>query len=285
MSKPSDIFEQLKDTDQYGEIGNWEERWTVERLKQRRGDLGRTAFHRGYHLEAVSDEDLTFKFFHKMLKFDTGTELWDGQEKWQKFMGVDISSSTRPGCAIVTLGIGLDGRRYPLEIKVGAWKSPRFVSEILDSYNTFKHQMIFVENNAVQTMLVDWLEENASYLPVQGFHTGKQKADPLIGLPSLDVEFERGIWGLPMKLVEGHGSECTLGESMDDKTQPCGWCRFIREFSTHPQYLTTDVVMATWFAREAVREYWGSGFESMTEPKVEGDFGLIELEEDGYDYS
>jgi len=283
MGKPSEIFEKLEETEAYKEVKLWD-RWNEQMLRDRRADLGAKAFSRGYYLESISDEDLTFPSFHKMLQYEIGTELWEGQENWAKFCGVDVSSNNRAGCAIVTVGVDGVGKRFPLEIKVGAWKSPEFVQQLEETYNRFRHQVILVENNAVQTMLVDWLQEKKTWMPVEGFHTGKQKADPNVGLPSLNLEFENEAWALPMKLVEGHGSLCELGERIKDKPQPCAWCRFIAEFAGHPEYESSDLVMATWFAREAIRQYWNTGYTLIREPETEGDFGLMEVD-DTYDFT
>jgi hypothetical protein len=78
-------------------------------------------------------------------------------------------------------------------------------------------------------------------LPLQGFTTGRQKADPAIGLPSLEVEFANGMWRIPLLHEIGPA---------DSDTDP--WVRLVREFQGHPFHSSDDLVMATWFAREAI---------------------------------
>jgi hypothetical protein len=236
------------------------DRWPVEALRSRCNDIGIKAFNRGYRHEAITESDLTFSHFWKIKK--VGFDMDVVSMTWPKFCGIDISSDSRPGSVIFTLAVSPDGRRYPCDLRIGDWKSPQFVAEIINCYHQFHHQVIFVENNGVQTMLVDWLNEKGIYLPVQGYLTGRQKMSPEIGLPSMDVEFENDSWFFPMDVVAGHVTqECQ-----------CNWCRFIREFEGHPQYATSDVVMAVWFAREAVRQYWGRGFVVESPPFEEGVF-------------
>ena len=92
--------------------------------------------------------------------------------------------------------------------------------------------------------------------------TGRQKMSQEIGLPSLDVEFEKNMWSFPLTLIKGH----------DRGSCDCGWCIWIREMAGHPGWVTTDAVMACWFAREGLRLYWNTGFYEEIEPEEEGIF-------------
>lgn len=250
-------------TQQITKLPLWEDRWPADALRKRRNDIGAKAYNRGYRHEAITEGDLTFPHFHKIKKYGFGMDCI--VKTWPKFGGVDVSSDSRPGSVVFTLAVSPEGKRYPCELRIGQWKGSELVAEIQASYNIYHHQVMYVENNGVQTILVDWLNQKGVYLPVRGFHTGNQKMDPeKHGLPSLDVEFENDSWFLPMKVVEGHiPEECK-----------CNWCRFIREFEGHPQYATTDVIMSAWFAREAARQNWGAGFIMEDEPFEEGVFSF-----------
>jgi hypothetical protein len=132
----------------------------------------------------------------------------------------------------------------PVEIRQGNWASSRTVQEIIDACLKWKPEVVNVENNALQDTVRQWaLERNAS-LPLQGFCTGKQKADEAIGLPGLEVEFANGAWIIPMGEVQGHDLGCD-----------CPWCVWIQGMDMYPQVepFYTHSVMACWFAREAAR--------------------------------
>ena len=263
MTIIQDKFRQLE----VKRIPLWD-RWGERELRSRRNEIGSKAFNRGYRHEAIERDELTFSHFTRIKKYGVGPEIIS--PSWERYAGVDVSSSSRPGSVIFTGAVSPGGKRYPKEVRIGAWTAPEFVRQMLDCYNRYRHQVILVENNGVQTMLVDWLNEKGAHLPIEGYVTGVQKMDPEIGLPSLDIEFENESWVLPMDVVKGHEGNCgrysLAGGAM------CSWCRFIKEFEAHPQYPTTDVVMATWLFREAVRKYRGAGFIMEQSPIEEGVF-------------
>jgi hypothetical protein len=72
------------------------------------------------------------------------------------------------------------------------------------------------------------------------FTTGKQKADPIFGLPSMEVEFFNGAWVVPMRGVDPQDAEH-------------GFNIWRRELDEHPIGAAADTVMASWFAREGAR--------------------------------
>ncbi len=262
MGKITDYLDSIEGTELYRDLSFWK-RWGEKELRQKLDDLGSTAFARGYQMDALAEGDFTFQNFHKVLRYDVGMEIYEEPDLIY-VMGVDVSSSRRPGSVCFTAAITPQGYRYPVECRVGKWSSPQFVANIKESYNIYHHQTILVENNAVQTMLVEWLEHDALYLPVEGYLTGAQKWNPENGLPSLDVEFQKGLWLFPMIQIEGH----------DTIKHDCGWCTWIREMTNHPGWITTDTVMATWFVKEAIRLYWSTGFYEETPPDVEGEFNI-----------
>jgi hypothetical protein len=109
-----------------------------------------------------------------------------------------------------------------------------------------------VENNAYQQSLVDWIRHGTRdysfWVKVESFTTGKNKADPHYGLPSLEIEFKHKAWSIPSSKFEGHPATCM-----------CGWCHWVREFTQYPMGATWDGVMASWFAREAIDKWGGTG--------------------------
>ena len=106
--------------------------------------------------------------------------------------------------------------------------------------------MIYVENNAYQQALIDWTQTKGfDTIPIIAFTTGKQKSDAEIGLPALDVQFERHLWRF---YIPKHEVGCR-----------CTWCQFVREMKNYPVYDTSDFVMSFWFAERALSKYHSSG--------------------------
>ena len=159
---------------------------------------------------------------------------------WPRWTGVDLSTDKRPGNAFVTIAQNpANQRRIVVDVRAMAIKSPEVWRQLEEINRLFRPNIIMVENNALQGAVMEWgLELNAT-LPVKGFLTGKNKADEQIGLPGLEVEFSNGGWIIPRP---SHTYDCS-----------CAWCQFWSEFTSHPLSETNDLVMATWFAREAAR--------------------------------
>ena len=248
MGKIDNIFNEYKDTDKFKVLPLFH-RYQKADLKKKHRTLGDAGFQRGFRQNAFSQEDVTFKHVHQGIRLDIGQDIIN-TNSMVFFGGVDISTSKRPGNVMFTLGVDQQGIRYKAELIRGKFSSPEFASKIFASYEFYKHQVILVENNAVQEMLIDWLGYNARYINFQGFHTGKQKMNPDIGPPSLDVEFQNNMWVFPCRDFADH----------DHVNCDCNECTFLKEFEHHPHYGTSDIVMASWFAREAVRKYWNTGF-------------------------
>jgi hypothetical protein len=158
------------------------------------------------------------------------------------FAGVDpaIAKTVRAKyTAIVTIGIDDKGYRVLSDIKRAKLTSPEQARTILHTYNVFHHAMLFVENNQYQQALIEWLDE-LKKIPLHAFYTGEQKHDDIIGLNSLAAEFKAGLWKIPD--VSSHVPECD-----------CGYCEWRNELMFYPDYPTSDLLMATWLAREALR--------------------------------
>ena len=140
----------------------------------------------------MEDEDRTFPSVGKC-----AAENFEPMElvanHWPRYTGVDLSSPTRPGNAVVTIAQRpADRKRIVIDVRVGSWTSPETWRQLEDVERSFRPALFMVENNAYQGSLLEWgLERNAT-LPVSGFVTGKNKADPVMGLPGLEVDVHVG---------------------------------------------------------------------------------------------
>jgi hypothetical protein len=215
----------------------WEEQWPKNRLIKQFKDLGPRAFNRGYRQEALSDEDRTFPSYQKVFKYGV---RWQDlvRPEWPRVGGMDPFGQQ---VVIFTLAIDPHGRRFPIDIRRGKWNSTRAVNELISAYKDHKHQIICVENNAAQDAIVQWaLEKGERSMPIAAFTTGKQKADPAMGLPGMEVEFCNDSW------------ICAMGKEHEPDCE-CGFCVWYKELQNHPIGVASDTVMASWFAREAAR--------------------------------
>jgi hypothetical protein len=211
--------------------------WPKEKLITRFKEIGSRAFNRGYRQEALSDEDRTFPSSDKIFDWSLSRDII--KPEWPRVLGIDPFGQS---VVIFVLAFNpINKMRFPIEIKRGHWAPNRTKQEIIDSYLKHMPQLLVVENNAAQQAIIQWVGEVGGVdIPIVPFTTGVQKANPEIGLPSLEVEFANGAWVVPMAGVDEFDAE-----------NPFNIWR--RELKGHPVAEASDTVMASWFAREGVR--------------------------------
>jgi hypothetical protein len=217
----------------------WAERWDKRALLDRKGKIGSRAYARGFRQETLEDEDRTFPSAVKCAVEDLDP-LELVVSDWPRFTGVDLSSARRPGNAFVTIAQRPgDFKRVVIDVRAKALTSPQVWREMEEIQRAHHPGMMMVENNGLQEAVLQWGHELNATLPVRGFMTGKNKADPVTGLPGLEVEFENEGWIIPRPT---HALDCS-----------CDWCRLWIELTGHPLAESTDLIMALWFAREGAR--------------------------------
>jgi hypothetical protein len=224
------------------------ERYSREVLIDKASGMSRAAVRRGYFLNPFSEEERLMSEFDLACRLGRGLRVSDllapeESKDWPRFSAMDPGGSSRPGTALITIARRPDGVRFPVDIEFGQWP-PKYGAERAVLHHDRNRPGIFkVENNALQDAFIELIRAlGGPDIPLSGFYTGKNKADPDYGVGSLDAEFGNGGWIFPMGEVEGHTVDCG-----------CPWCRLKNELYYYPNYATTDGVMALWFAREAAR--------------------------------
>lgn len=223
------------------------ERWDKKALEAKERE-GRRAYDRGFRMRAHSDEELTFPDFEKNYSF--GVSLAEIQHNtWPAFTGVDLSSKKRRGNAIYTVKIDpATRRRFPIDIRSGLWRSHETADQIAQVNALYHPLVIMVEDNAYQEALIDWCQsmkiKNDFWMKLEPTTTGKNKMDPELGLPSIQIEYEKRAWIIPRDLYENH-----------DLGHECAWCTWDREVRSHPNGVSSDCVMAQWFARQGIETF------------------------------
>lgn len=204
-------------------------------------------FAQGFRMEAIAPGDLAFPHFSSC--YQPALVLGEVQRRrLPTYAGVDLSSATRPGNAIVSIALDPQGRRIPVDVRYGAWTSPQTADEMTRVDLAHVVETFTVENNAYQQSIIEWSTESKTRFPwwmkVEAHTTGKNKADPQYGLPGLEVEFKNKAWAIPSGEWEGHPAGCA-----------CAWCEWSRQMSMYPRGAQTDFVMATWFAFTSINRH------------------------------
>ncbi|KAF0134052.1 MAG: hypothetical protein FD145_906 [Candidatus Saganbacteria bacterium] len=209
-----------------------------EEIDKAKAELPSLYFNQEYCADFI-DELGWFRYEWLAQCFDESLCLQDRDTRGLKtFQGVDLAlSADGDYFVIVTLGIDEGENRIILDIFRKKGLSPKALREaIIERAKAFKPRLIFVENNAFQDSIRQDLVEMTS-LPIKGFTTGKQKADPTFGVPSLSILFENK----KIKIPRGDKRSIELTDVLVD------------ELLRYPSAHTGDVLMALWFANEAVR--------------------------------
>jgi hypothetical protein len=221
----------------------WPEAWSVERLEQRRREIGEVEFSRQMLLRPVSDATSRFKADWIERAFqnarDMGAVLIGGYSgPYRTFTGVDLGvgqSSQHDECAIFTLALLPDGRRQVLNIESGRWQGPELVQRLKSTAARYGSRLR-VENNGAQDYILQFVRDAG--IGVDAHTTGRNKHDPQYGVESLAVEMERGLWIVP------------------DAPMTRTWARELLAYN--PASHTGDRIMAAWLAREAARTAEGA---------------------------
>lgn len=214
----------------------WSSQWSEDKLKKQFKGIGARAFDRGYRQKAINDEDRTFPSSDSIFNESCGKEII--LPFWPRIVGIDPF-----GQAVVIFVIALNPlnhMRFVLEIRRGKWQPKQTVNEIIDVFTVHKPQFLVCENNASQSAISQWVSDKNISIPIIPFNTGAQKADPILGLPSIEVEFANGAWCVPCR-----------GVDTTDADNPINVFR--SELRGHPVAESWDTVMAAWFAREGCR--------------------------------
>ena len=245
--KRLEITRQVKgDIEKYS-IQSWKDPDFYKRLER---DMGTRNYTRSCRLIPFSDSELYFPSFEKCVIYghdpiDFGKSFFEKNDCFV-ISGIDYSSDKRPGTIMFTVAVDkASGRRVPVDLI--ALKDPAKLPEhMIRVWRTYGVNLFYAENNALQEVITDLLISftGVKYLPVEGFHVGRNKADPQMGIISMEKEFDNKMWtfALPKKPEPG-----------DDKNYV--WARAFYEIRDYPFWEPNDIAMSMWFVREGVNYY------------------------------
>jgi len=243
----------------------WINKWNMRVLKQKYGNTTVTqrSFDRGFRQKAITSSDLMFPSFIDCIEYGVDPKSMITSD-FIFYTGVDLASSKRPGTVIFTLGYNQrTNMKVPVDIRSGAWTSPKIARELADVDRLYQPEVIIVETNAFQGSLVEWVaEESNKYVfwdRIMSYETLGSIKRSEVGLPAMEVEFSNRSWRV---MMPNHDSECD-----------CGFCMFIKEMNSYPFSATSDHVMGCWFAREACKEGVAEDiYEQWNVPEQDGSF-------------
>lgn len=235
----------------------WPEQWPLERLGEypdslnpdgtpaKRRELGTVEALRQLRCVPYSAGQGRFKleWFDRAMSAGSNLVLLDDEDHYRgeygpAFLGVDLGVSQKEGAdktAFWAMGVNAKNRRTLLNAFEDRLTGPDILAR-LELWNRKLSPSTMVENNAAQDFIRQFA--SAAGIPTRAFTTGKQKADPAFGVPSLGNELEQDLWVLPT------GDERSAAIAIRWRTQCLAYS---------PGQHTGDLLMASWFARESAR--------------------------------
>jgi hypothetical protein len=228
-------------------VKSWKDPAFYMRLQS---DMGDRNYTRSCRLIPFSDSELYFPSFEKCVIY--GHDPIDfGRNFYEKndcivISGIDYSSSKRPGTILLTVAMDkVSHRRVPVDLVT--LKDPAKLPEhMVRVWREFGVNLFFAENNATQSVINDLLLSFAGlgHLPIEGFHTGKNKADPDLGIISLEKEFDNKMWTFALPNKPQAGTEKNYV-----------WARAYFEIRDYPFWEPNDIAMSLWFCREGINYF------------------------------
>jgi hypothetical protein len=224
---------------------SWPERWPLERIAQKREELGPLEFARQMLCQARDDAESRFKreWIELGLARGQGRSMLNALATIPPgcavYTGVDLAIQQHSGADLTvffTILVHPDGTREVLNIESGRLAGPEIVQKIQQIHHRYQG-IVYVENNAAQDFIVQFTRYGSA-VPVKPFTTGRNKAHPEFGVEGLAAEMAAGKWIIP----SGGGR---LHPEVD------AWINELLYYD--PRSHTGDRLMASWFAREAAR--------------------------------
>lgn len=217
--------------------------WLIEEFHK--GEYG---FNRGFRQYAPREED---KVFNLNRFFTRGVRVADlVQPNDPRFGGFDPAGQNRSGNALVSAAYSQSGLRVIVECRLWRGSYLETARNIHNAHLQHRYSLFIAENNATQEAIVDLARHDCPDLPAVGFQTGKNKADPELGLPGLAAEISNGLWTICID--DDYGTHAPLRKHTPGCQ--CAYHTLIMDLMEYPaptrQY---DSLMAFWFCREGLR--------------------------------
>ena len=178
---------------------------------------------------------------------DTSRTVGHYESDWRLIAGLDPAGGNKDSGYTAFSLIGVDlrtGKRFLVDqVAVKSMKAPQMKDQIIswtERYPLFEWR---VENNGLQSQLVQYNTEIIQYLAKKGVRvvphtTHKNKWDPQFGVESLAPLMTAEMFSIPW----GNAPTCKMFQPV------------IEEFVSFPMGMLSDRVMSTWFADLGCRD-------------------------------
>tara|TARA_B100000029_G_scaffold203765_1_gene201812 strand:+ start:977 stop:2863 length:1887 start_codon:yes stop_codon:yes gene_type:complete len=234
-------------TDDNNEEVLWGDHFPYEQAIIHRSEMRPADFQLVY--QNVDIPGLGASFTQEMLDEckDSSRTIGHYQSDWRLIAGLDPAGGNKDSGYTAFSLVGVDlrtGKRYLVDqVAVKSMKAPQMKDQIIawtEKYPLFEWR---VENNGLQSQLVQYNTEIIQYLAKKGVRvvphtTHKNKWDPQFGVESIAPLMTAEMFSIPW----GNAPTCKM-------FQPC-----IEEFVAFPMGMVSDRVMSTWFADLGCRD-------------------------------
>lgn len=249
----------------------WEDKWPIWALQDRKNIMGPIAWAQEMENNPIPEDNSYFtlsKFeacYRAELKFE-----WEYRGGNPVFIGVDSQVSLKSGadfgCIFVIEFLPDTEHRRILWIERGRWGF-RVADIIEEFYHRYQPTEIIVENNGAQDFILQHLKNpDNTVMPLNGFTTGENKPDILIGIPYLAATVDVEKWIIPRGGPDG----------IKEKELTDQW---VKECLEYGQGHSGDVLMGSWFANDGARKLSRLGLTNLPSPE-NASFGEREFKSD-----
>lgn len=232
-------------------VPRWPAQFSVARLRKIHAGMTPLNFARSYLCESRTDDASRFneEWIENAIKAGRGrsmpprTPLDPNGRPMPCFTGVDLAIGKKTDSdqtAIFTIALDQRNRRMVCDVQSGRWQAPDILAKLKQVYQRYG-SIVVVEDNGAQNFLIQWAQGMG--IPVRPYTTtGKKKFNEHFGVESLAVELRANQWVIPSGL-----------DGLEVHHEVQSWIREMLFYS--PESHTGDRLMASWFAREAIRTY------------------------------
>lgn len=183
---------------------------------------------------------------------DTSRVAGHYDPSWRLVAGLDPAGANKGSgyTAMTLLGIDLrTGNRFLVDqVAVKAMKAPQLRDQMFDWTDRYPISEWRVENNGLQSQLVQYNEEIVRYLARKGVrvvphHTQGNKWDPQFGVESIAPLMSAGMFSIPW----GNAPSAQVFQPL------------LEQLIAFPMGVVNDRVMSLWFAELGCRQYLERG--------------------------
>jgi len=227
----------------------WAEKWSHEKLVERRNEIGVRAFELNYQLKVTASEDIIISEDDLNACISIGDPVLRERidNSWIRVMGVDLATrekTTADYTFIIVIAINpVDGTYVPVDIVRRKMTAPKTKNEILRLQDRWNCDLLMVENNAAQEMIVQFTKEASTKpIPIEGEPSIKDKFSKA-SILAVDFEHRKFRYYVHQNPLKGGSVPCD-----------CAWCSTILELRDFPNAENDDSIDGHWFARVAANK-------------------------------